>query len=314
MADYVRFFWLADGQLPLFPTPPGGRLLYMAGGHDDREDPKLRWHPAVFRARNAIIPVLDTTLRDFLRFMEEPNEIDIEGDHEDLTLYVALRGSSRHECAEADGDWLHELFLAAAIVPGIVEGAVKYPWQMEPLNQLAQLCMLADLEEAPDDPILRPEWRKMGERREAHRRQREVQDRAKKLLESHLDDDQLAEFKKRHRFRVTDENGLRYMVMYGSHGNVFRIAEDGDKLLCLVNYCHVPLDEELPIYDQMLAQKLLIECDLTSFLSVANATVNAPRPEEERAKDIPDHDPAAVEETREQLVDELADCGVDAGS
>ena len=306
MADYVRFFWLKDGQLPLFPTPPGNSLLYMAGGDDDRENPKLRWHPATFRSRNAIVPILSTTLEAFLKFIEEPNEVDVPGDSEDLTLYVALRASSRLECAEADGGFLHELFLAAAIVPGVVEGAIQYPWQFEPLNQLAQLCMLPDLEHEPDDPILRPEWLAMGERRAAHKKHQEVQDRAKALLESFLDDDQLAEFKKRHRFRVSDENGLRYLIMYGVHGNVFRIAEAEDgSLLCLVNYCIHAHDDELPIYDLMLAQKLMLESDLQAFLKTANATVIDPRSEEEQARDVPAPVPDARVERRAQLLQEL---------
>jgi hypothetical protein len=267
---YVRFFWLDDGALPLFQAPDGGLLHYMAGGGDDEANTRLRWQPARFGGNIAIIPLAATTLDALLKFIEEPAEVEGE------TLYVAIRSSWRVPCAEEDGGFLNELIVAVAIVPGQVEGAIEYPWHFEPLHQLVQLCTLADIETEPDDPILRTEWLKMGELRGERRKYREVQDRAKALLMLHLDEEQLKEFKKWHRFRVRTD-GFTYLIMYGVHGNVFRIAEGEDeKVIPLINYCHCPQDEELPVYDQMLAQKILIELAPDNFFAVANATVLDP--------------------------------------
>jgi hypothetical protein len=54
--------------------------------------------------------------------------------------------------------------------------------------------------------------------------------------------------------------------------------EDGN-VIPLINYCYVLVDGDIPIYDQMLAQKLLIEGDFDDFKAVANTTIVDPTPD-----------------------------------
>ena len=266
MADAVRLLWLDNGALPTFPFV--GKYHHLAGGGDDKENPKLRWAQAASH-RRVYVPIIECSLEDFLRFMEEPNEVD--GD----TLYIAIRTFSR--MIGIHGSPINSLLLAAAIVPGTIEGAVEHPWHYETLHQISRLCTLNECREEPEDPVLRAAWHTIADHRAQIRAYRDSQDRARKLLESQLDDGQLAEFKKRNRFRVRAPDGFVYLITFGTHGNVFRIAEiiteQGESVKALVNYCIVP-DESvnIPIYDQLLGQKLLLEQDPDAFFSIANAT------------------------------------------
>lgn len=271
MADAVRLFWLDGGSLPIFPFT--GWLHYLAGGWENQEHTPLRWMPAAFNRQsgNAIIPCIDTTLEKFLAFMQEPNVVEGE------TLYVAIRTFARLESGTVLGEdglpvkeFINTLLLAVAIVPGQIEGATPHNWRFEPLTTLHQLCTLVEREDEPDEPLLKESWLKLVASREQHRQHCLVQERAKRLLEAHLDEEQLAEFKKKHRFRVKGPDQLVYLITYESHGNVWLVetAASG-KLIPRTNYCIVPT-EDVPIYDQMLAQKFLIEHDLEAFKATAN--------------------------------------------
>jgi hypothetical protein len=90
-------------------------------------------------------------------------------------------------------------------------------------------------------------------------------------LEGFLDEGQREEFKKRHRFRVRGPDGLDYLIMYEAHGNVWLIETSVDgKITPRENYCVIPDGVEIPIYDLMLAQKLMIETNLAEFKRIAN--------------------------------------------
>jgi len=258
--------------LPIFPFT--GTLHYASGGYENLEDhTPLHWMPASFSRASgkAIIPIIDTTLERFLAFMEEPNVVVGE------TLYVAIRTFARlettHRGLDLEGGertFVNMLLLAAAIVPGQIEGGVPHPWRFEPLTTFAQLCTLSEQETEPDDPLLKESWLELVGGREQHRQYRLVQERAKRLLEAHLDEEQLAEFKKKHRFRVKGADQRVYLITHESHGNVWLVETGADgKLIARTNYCIVPT-ESIPIYDQMLAQKFLIEHDLDAFKATAN--------------------------------------------
>lgn len=99
-----------------------------------------------------------------------------------------------------------------------------------------------------------------------------ARERAKRLLVSSLDDTQRQELAELGAFRVLGQDGQTYVIYAHTHGNVYQEIEKR----FVTNFCHVPLLEGLPVYDQMLAQKLLIESDLTTFLSDAIATEITP--------------------------------------
>ena len=100
----------------------------------------------------------------------------------------------------------------------------------------------------------------------------EAEMRAKVLLESVLDSDQVEELRARDRFFVRSRSGKRYLIQRGVAGNVFHVREDSDDKL--TRYCIHPQHEgsDIPIYDVMLAQKLLLESDEATFLHKANAS------------------------------------------
>jgi hypothetical protein len=91
--------------------------------------------------------------------------------------------------------------------------------------------------------------------------------RARELLRAHLNDEQRAEYDRRRSFVVETPRGRRYRIKstssYNVHGEV-----DG------IDYC-VQLRSDatargVPLEDQMLAQKLLLELDEPRFLRIAN--------------------------------------------
>ncbi len=122
----------------------------------------------------------------------------------------------------------------------------------------------------------------------AHRRQREAdrlvyqtrlrQERAKrvaaearaeKLLMSILSSAQQAQYQAERRFTVHLPNGHRYMVRKGRHGNIERIDETGK---ALENLCVHVAPHEIPDFDNMAAQKLLLESCEEELRGIANIT------------------------------------------
>lgn len=82
------------------------------------------------------------------------------------------------------------------------------------------------------------------------------------LLMSHLTPAQQRSFVWFGRIRVTGSNGRRYLICNGRIGNVKTKTR---------TYCaHPSPAEHLPVYDALLAQKLLLEANAWEFLRVAN--------------------------------------------
>jgi len=92
-----------------------------------------------------------------------------------------------------------------------------------------------------------------------------IKRRARKILFSLLDETQREEFKKKKSFHVLGKDGFTYLVTGRYQHNVFRI-EDGRRTFeyCIITKNHVPL------YDQMLSQKLLLESSPQMFLNISN--------------------------------------------
>jgi hypothetical protein len=84
--------------------------------------------------------------------------------------------------------------------------------------------------------------------------------RARQLFLSNLDDKQRRSWHLRRRFEVRAAGGRRYSI---SRYRPFNIRS-GDALFC------VQVSGELPVYDKLLAQKLLVEADEQLFLARSN--------------------------------------------
>jgi hypothetical protein len=89
---------------------------------------------------------------------------------------------------------------------------------------------------------------------------RKASERAWNLLAEHLDAQQLQDFKERGFFVVRAQSGIEYKIRYGEFRNIR--AATGWTL------CAYP-DGDMPIFDVLLAQKLMLEHDETRFLKSA---------------------------------------------
>jgi hypothetical protein len=106
-------------------------------------------------------------------------------------------------------------------------------------------------------------------------RVRNAKRRARALLEEHLDERQLEQWRNGEEFTV--ECGRRtYRIRLGLAGNVYLVENNGAKPPQGRSYlrrycCHVyHPDGDVPNEDNVLAQKLLLEADEDAFLAMAN--------------------------------------------
>jgi hypothetical protein len=92
--------------------------------------------------------------------------------------------------------------------------------------------------------------------------------RATELLIAHLDEEQLKEFHDRRAFHLIGQDGKRYEIDCTNRmHNVFEKAGDRRaRELCIFQYGYLPLP------DNALAQKLLLEADAQRFREIANIT------------------------------------------
>jgi len=101
---------------------------------------------------------------------------------------------------------------------------------------------------------------------EARRKCTEANRRARELLLAHLDEQQRSELERENRFHLI-VGERTYRVRRGRQGNI-DLIEQGRPTR---RYCIHPA-EFLPDYDNLLAQKLLLETDEQEFLRIANET------------------------------------------
>ena len=233
-----------------------GTLRYLAGVDDKPET--FHWREAKSNGR-IFVPLLCCPYEEFVDFLRKPLP---DGE----SLYIPLRSSfvldeKRHLC------------IGAAVFPVQISNAFQIAWRHEGFDLIKRFCALSAEDEPPtDNPFLLEVHTKLCANKEKwkerDRKAKEADARARKLLESNLDEFQLKELRERNRFRVFGQDGHMYLILPLTHGNVLRIVNHRP----VVNYCIVPKAEvDIPLYDQMLAQKLLLEQNIESFMSVANA-------------------------------------------
>jgi hypothetical protein len=98
---------------------------------------------------------------------------------------------------------------------------------------------------------------------------REMEARAAALLREHLDAEQAKQFAKDRSFTVITKDGRRrYRVREGFQRNIDQVDPSGKRLRTLCAHCI----EDLPVHDQMLAQKLMLEHREEEFLKMANVS------------------------------------------
>lgn len=90
--------------------------------------------------------------------------------------------------------------------------------------------------------------------------------RAKQLMFELLDSRQKFDYLKHQHFDVILDPSTVYRIKKGSAGNVYLLDKDGKKKH---KYC-IHAKDALPCYDNMVAQKLMLETDEEKFLEIAN--------------------------------------------
>lgn len=98
---------------------------------------------------------------------------------------------------------------------------------------------------------------------------------AEKLLKSLLSSDQRRQYEADRTFEVittkSGRNARRYKVTHGWAGNVFLLDENGREVERL---CIHP-DAQVPVADNLVAQKLLLESDEAEFRRIANRSIRS---------------------------------------
>ena len=138
---------------------------------------------------------------------------------------------------------------------------------IDPIRHIEQTCLaLAGKEYDRSTPELAEYVAHIAEERaERVKYYKLVESKARALLEAHLTPDQLEEFKATDEFHIQGADGYEYLLTNKFQHNVFRI-EGGRRT---VEYCIVTR-EYLPNYDQMLAQKLLLQANPEMFHKITN--------------------------------------------
>lgn len=252
----LKLVWLKEGALPVEGfTLPWEYLSDDALWVDGYTIRDKAWVPITDLSLNVILEALGPKLK-------EPGTICI---HLRSTMQLDAEGKW---CPEGELFTPGELFILGAfaftteILPDAFEAADPHP-------ALWEFFHLSFEVEIPTTPELRPAWASIREHRrqnaeiaEAHR---QAQGRARRLFVSSLDDEQRAEFEATERIFVLGQDGQEYLLLPGYHQNVFLVV-DG---MIVQSYC-VAVTVEVPLWDSMMCQKILLETDITDFLALAN--------------------------------------------
>ncbi len=101
----------------------------------------------------------------------------------------------------------------------------------------------------------------------------EAEGRAERLLREFLTPGQLAELERQSAFVVSSELGARFRIKRGWSGNVEELNNDDE---IVGRWCIQP-EVRVPDADNMLAQKLMLECNEREFRRIGNCQVLVPQ-------------------------------------
>lgn len=292
----VTFDWLQSGAIPVFDLRRSDRIhqwSYL------QTEPVCGWNLGQTSRSRLIVPLGETRLQALLEFLRQPllpeegclvvvvrSVFNLDVGVEPIFDYPNLGRDPLLSIGAVTTSELSEL--PEGIDVELVEGCLPESC----LQLLERFLRTYEVQEEPEHPMLRDAWRVAQAQRAASAEQtrrwneeraqeRASSERALTLLKRHLNEAQLQELEAFKGFHVVGADGRTYRIHHAAHGNVFSI-EGG---VPTVNYCIVAVNEvQIPIYDLMLAQKVLLESAPDSFFTTANA------------KDVP-------EDVREEMAD-----------
>lgn len=144
-------------------------------------------------------------------------------------------------------------------------------------------------------PVVRDQYLRIRHQHMSHgvkkvrRAERKADMKAKALLHSQLTKEQRWQLRAEKAFTIVGRDGRTYLITEGATSNV-RLIENGEEVR---SFCVVAKDLRLPVYDLMLAQKLLLETapeDFHKLAVVRDLRVPPPPPAEDWGQDIDDED------------------------
>lgn len=300
--------WLADGALGIIEYE--GLCSYLQTDHfgplDGEDPPLMEWLPTQSTVRFPV-PMGECRLDHFLQALGRQDTQALLGGtatithldtpdlvfHEDGpgVLYICVRNVFQ---IDDEADSIIYCNVGATIFP---EGQLfselpdDPPTTNEPVEPNGQhgiyegdietvrrFLRIHDEREEPLDEPLRSAWRSVhrGQYRERPRmaaykidreKEQAIEQRSLKLLALVLDDKQRQQVWTTNKFVMRAKNGKRYLITKRLHGNVYELD---DKNRLVMNFCIYI--EGVTLYDQMMAQKLLLENDPDHFFEVANAS------------------------------------------
>ncbi len=168
---------------------------------------------------------------------------------------------------------------------------VWYTWQDQPTSMIAGTCdgttwngwvqgnvIIQQQRELTKEEIRHLEEQRLEQQRlaEVARQQAEEEAKQRKLAEEkalqllleNLEENQAEIFKKTGAIPVVARSGRRYSIRKGTSGNVDEL--DGQTAKAKARLCFHPVDYSIPVYDVMLAQKLMLETSEEEARKIAN--------------------------------------------
>lgn len=270
MITHLQLEWLGDGALPIYDTADG------FAGHPffwlDARHPAV-WNEAqVPRSHRVVVPLeVDTLVGDFKRDLK--SWLDMLEGLGDGTLFFPIR-TVTGPILEGGG---------AIMLVGL--GFLPHPPDVELYYDIGARLDGMSLEELADVLIqvaegriehrLAVEARQLQDARyQQYREQQavslkrfeEATARSLRLLKSFLSTSQRAELERWEGITVRGADGQEYFIDAQPHQNIYLI----ERGLRRRRFCVVMQDSRIPLYDMMLAQKLLLETDIPRFTALAN--------------------------------------------
>lgn len=257
----------APGSLPIFDIHPEYSRTYWVLEHGE-------WVEHLTRSPRVILQQdIDTNLEEFAEmvplWVDEADRLSEVG-----TLLFFTQCVARLE-------WGDSLIIAAAgLLPFHCPNGMQLDRNgMWDLNDPTRLILNFTGHMNTLDPVQLEELRRRAaaNRHERLRNLREEQareqlrrdlanGRARRLLGEFLTPAQHEELVTRSHIHVKGQDGKTYRICAATHQNVFEV--EGDRPV--TQFCVVPRDPSLPLYDIMLAQKLMLETNIEGFMALAN--------------------------------------------
>jgi len=252
----VLYDWLKPGQIPIYDQDPDTQSFILYNQPAGRYVQRAQW---VRAGRRLIVSVIfDVVLPEIPQYLTERlDELQVMLDA------LAIPGP-RQEAGT--------LFFPVRTIGDMGRG-------QEVCFGMAWMECECEFGEHVDDPIghicrlvgdptyrerMKDEW--LLEAVDAQWDMIGAEARSRELLLSYLNPIQKAQFEKTGEFTVRSPFGHRFLITASSHLNIYRLGPGNKRV---ARYC-VVVDEAVPLYDSMLAQKMLIEADPIRFHETAN--------------------------------------------